>query len=191
MFIAMNRFNVRPGREADFEEQWRSRETYLAGVPGFVAFALLRNQPIPGHGAPAEHASHDHAGHSHEDHASHGHDAHDHASHGHEDKHDHGSHEHHDHEHAAHSDGHDHGAHDHGHQHDAHGHDSHGGHGGAPSATEYVSHTTWRDQAAFDAWRQSDVFRLAHAQGSVEGVLMGPPVVAIYSSVLEEAGEPA
>ena len=172
MFIAMNRFNVRPGREEDFENQWRARETYLAGVPGFVAFALLRNQPIPGHGAPAEHAAH-----GHDDHASHGHDAHDHDAHGHDDKHDHGSHEHHDHEHASHAEGHD--------------HSSHGGHDAAPAFTEYVSHTTWRDQAAFDAWRQSDVFRLAHAQGSVEGVLMGPPVVAVYSSVMEEAGEPA
>ncbi|HLF71887.1 MAG TPA: antibiotic biosynthesis monooxygenase [Dehalococcoidia bacterium] len=43
MFIAMNRFKVNAGREADFEEMWRSRETYLNQVPGFVAFALLRN----------------------------------------------------------------------------------------------------------------------------------------------------
>jgi len=184
MFIAMNRFNVRNGREADFEEQWRSRETYLKGVPGFVAFALLRSQPIPGHGAPAEHAAH-----SHEEHGAQGHDAHDQAAHSH-DTHDHGAHEHHDHEHSAHTYAHDHGSHDHGHQHDAHGHEAHGAHDAVPTATEYVSHTTWRDQAAFDAWRQSDVFRLAHAQGSVEGVLMGPPVVAIYSSVMEEAGEP-
>jgi heme-degrading monooxygenase HmoA len=43
MFIAMNRFKVNAGREADFEEMWRSRESYLNQVPGFVAFALLRN----------------------------------------------------------------------------------------------------------------------------------------------------
>jgi heme-degrading monooxygenase HmoA len=43
MFIAMNRFQVNRGKEPDFEEMWRSRETYLDEVPGFVAFALLKN----------------------------------------------------------------------------------------------------------------------------------------------------
>jgi heme-degrading monooxygenase HmoA len=43
MFIAMNRFRVNGGKEAAFEEMWRSRETYLDQVPGFVSFALLRN----------------------------------------------------------------------------------------------------------------------------------------------------
>jgi len=42
MFIAMNRFQVAPGQEQRFEQQWRDRESYLAGVPGFVRFALLR-----------------------------------------------------------------------------------------------------------------------------------------------------
>lgn len=42
MFVAMNNFRVNLGREADFEEQWRSRETYLDKVPGFVEFALLK-----------------------------------------------------------------------------------------------------------------------------------------------------
>lgn len=41
-FIAMNRFRIAPGREADFEEMWRSRESYLDEVPGFEAFHLLR-----------------------------------------------------------------------------------------------------------------------------------------------------
>jgi heme-degrading monooxygenase HmoA len=39
----------------------------------------------------------------------------------------------------------------------------------------YASHTTWRDQAAFDAWRQSEAFRKAHAQGKLSGVIAGPP----------------
>jgi heme-degrading monooxygenase HmoA len=43
MFIAMNRFQVNRGKESAFEEMWRSRETYLDQVPGFVAFALLKN----------------------------------------------------------------------------------------------------------------------------------------------------
>jgi heme-degrading monooxygenase HmoA len=42
MFIAMNRFKVLPGSEAAFEHVWTSRDTYLHGVPGFVAFHLLR-----------------------------------------------------------------------------------------------------------------------------------------------------
>jgi len=42
MFIAMNRFSIAPGKEADFETIWRNRETHLQDVPGFVQFALLR-----------------------------------------------------------------------------------------------------------------------------------------------------
>lgn len=42
MFIAVNRFAVTPGREAEFETAWRSRETYLSAVAGFVRFALLK-----------------------------------------------------------------------------------------------------------------------------------------------------
>jgi len=45
MFIAMNRFRVLPGQEAAFEEVWLKRDTHLGGVPGFVAFHLLRGQP--------------------------------------------------------------------------------------------------------------------------------------------------
>lgn len=42
MFIAMNRFRIAPGREAEFEELWRTRESHLAGMPGFREFHLLR-----------------------------------------------------------------------------------------------------------------------------------------------------
>jgi heme-degrading monooxygenase HmoA len=42
MFIAMNRFKVLPGAEADFERVWTSRDTHLRNVPGFVEFHLLR-----------------------------------------------------------------------------------------------------------------------------------------------------
>ena len=42
MFIAMNRFRITPGRESDFEELWRSRESYLDDVQGFKEFKLLR-----------------------------------------------------------------------------------------------------------------------------------------------------
>ena len=42
MFIAMNRFQVIRGEEEAFENIWLSRDTYLAGVPGFIEFHLLR-----------------------------------------------------------------------------------------------------------------------------------------------------
>ncbi len=37
----MNRFQVLPGKESDFEEAWRTREQHLEAVPGFLEFRLL------------------------------------------------------------------------------------------------------------------------------------------------------
>jgi len=102
MFIAMNRFKVNAGREADFEEMWRSRETFLDQVPGFVAFALLRGDLKDG-------------------------------------------------------------------------------------TTDFISHSTWRSRADFEAWTQSEQFRAGHAQGSVAGVLAGHPEVSLYDAVLEQS----
>lgn len=48
----MNNFKVVTGREADFETQWKNRETYLQDVPGFIEFALLKGD------APGEYVSH-------------------------------------------------------------------------------------------------------------------------------------
>jgi len=48
MYIAMNRFQVTAGREAEFEEIWTSRETYLDEVPGFKEFHLLRGGSADG-----------------------------------------------------------------------------------------------------------------------------------------------
>ena len=42
MYIAMNNFRVRPDQGTAFEEAWRNRESYLADVPGFREFHLLR-----------------------------------------------------------------------------------------------------------------------------------------------------
>jgi heme-degrading monooxygenase HmoA len=42
MFIAMNRFKVVPGAQAEFEQVWTTRDSHLGEVPGFVAFHLLR-----------------------------------------------------------------------------------------------------------------------------------------------------
>ncbi len=42
MFIAMNRFRIIPGKEDEFVEIWKKRESYLDEVPGFKEFHLLR-----------------------------------------------------------------------------------------------------------------------------------------------------
>lgn len=42
MFLAMNRFKVAPGAEAEFEALWQSRESHLHEMEGFVAFHMLR-----------------------------------------------------------------------------------------------------------------------------------------------------
>ena len=42
LFIAMNRFVINAGREADFETAWVRRKSFLDSVPGFVHFALLK-----------------------------------------------------------------------------------------------------------------------------------------------------
>jgi heme-degrading monooxygenase HmoA len=103
MFIAMNHFQIAPGREADFEAQWRGRESYLKDVPGFVEFALLKG--------------------------------------------------------------------------DADG--------------EYVSHSVWESRAAFDVWTRSPAFTAAHRQGSVAGVIQGPPHVKLYEAVIVERPDEA
>lgn len=42
MYIAMNRFKIKIGREKDFEDVWRNRETHLEGVIGFREFHLVK-----------------------------------------------------------------------------------------------------------------------------------------------------
>ena len=44
MFIAMNRFKICPGRENDFEEIWKKRDSHLEGVPGFQRFNLVKGK---------------------------------------------------------------------------------------------------------------------------------------------------
>ena len=48
MYLAMNRFQVNEGREEDFIEVWRSRESFLNEVPGFTSFNLLRGKKEDG-----------------------------------------------------------------------------------------------------------------------------------------------
>ena len=42
MFIAMNRFTVKLEYEDAFVTLWKSRDSYLDGVDGFMSFNLLR-----------------------------------------------------------------------------------------------------------------------------------------------------
>lgn len=56
MYIAMNRFRITPGEEANFEEVWRTRDTHLEGVPGFKEFQLLRGPEREDHTLYASHS---------------------------------------------------------------------------------------------------------------------------------------
>ncbi|MGO9487243.1 MAG: antibiotic biosynthesis monooxygenase family protein [Rhodomicrobium sp.] len=49
MFIAMNRFRVIRGSEADFEAAWLNREVFINREPGFVAFHLLKGPQTEEH----------------------------------------------------------------------------------------------------------------------------------------------
>ncbi|PCI70209.1 MAG: antibiotic biosynthesis monooxygenase [Piscirickettsiaceae bacterium] len=55
MFIAMNRFKVTLGKESDFEDVWRQRESRLSDVPGFNTFNLLRGPALDDHTLFASH----------------------------------------------------------------------------------------------------------------------------------------
>jgi len=41
-FIAMNRFKIAIGRELDFEDIWKNRDTHLEAVIGFKNFNLFK-----------------------------------------------------------------------------------------------------------------------------------------------------
>lgn len=56
MFIAMNRFRIALGKEDEFIEIWKQRETYLDQVPGFKSFNLLRGPTGDDHTLFASHS---------------------------------------------------------------------------------------------------------------------------------------
>ena len=56
MFIAMNRFQIVPGKEKDFEEVWRNRDTHLEDVSGFREFQLVKGQQKDDHTLYASHS---------------------------------------------------------------------------------------------------------------------------------------
>ncbi len=100
MYIVMNRFQITEGREDEFEEIWRSRDSYLDEVEGFREFHLLK------------------------------------------------------------------------------------GEGG-----DFISHTTWADKSAFDAWVGSESFHKAHARAgdTPQDIFAGPPQVTQYEVLLSKA----
>ena len=57
MFIAMNRFKVVLGSQAEFEEVWTTRDTHLRNVPGFIEFHLLRGPDREDHTLYSSHAT--------------------------------------------------------------------------------------------------------------------------------------
>ena len=56
MYIAMNRFKIALGRESDFIQVWKDRETHLDSVPGFKQFHLLRGPTLDDHTLFASHS---------------------------------------------------------------------------------------------------------------------------------------
>lgn len=42
MFVAMNRFRIASGKEQEFIDIWKNRDSHLDEVPGFKTFNLLQ-----------------------------------------------------------------------------------------------------------------------------------------------------
>lgn len=59
----------------------------------------------------------------------------------------------------------------------------------ADAPGEYISHSTWQSRDAFIAWTQSEAFVQGHRQGSLMGVLEGPPQLKTYDAVIVETQE--
>jgi heme-degrading monooxygenase HmoA len=56
VFIAMNRFKVVLGSQAEFEQVWTTRDTHLRDVPGFITFHLLRGPDRDDHTLYSSHS---------------------------------------------------------------------------------------------------------------------------------------
>ena len=56
MYIAMNRFRIAPGKEQNFIDIWKNRETFLEAVPGFKEFHLLQGASTEEYTLFASHA---------------------------------------------------------------------------------------------------------------------------------------
>ena len=56
MFIAMNRFKIVLGKEKEFEDVWKNRDTHLDGVKGFKNFNLIKGEAKEDHTLYAYHS---------------------------------------------------------------------------------------------------------------------------------------
>ena len=56
MYIAMNRFKIVKGKESEFENVWKNRETHLAEVPGFKNFNFVKGDANEDHTLYASHS---------------------------------------------------------------------------------------------------------------------------------------
>ena len=56
MFIAMNRFRIVLGKEKEFEDVWKNRDTHLKDVPGFKEFNLVKGDTNEEHTLYASHS---------------------------------------------------------------------------------------------------------------------------------------
>ena len=56
MFIAMNRFKIVLGKEKEFEDVWKNRDTHLENVPGFKEFNLVKGETNNEHTLYASHS---------------------------------------------------------------------------------------------------------------------------------------
>ncbi len=57
MYLTMNRFKVKLGQEAAFEAVWKSRDSHLHEVPGFMGFHLMKGPEREGHRLYASHTA--------------------------------------------------------------------------------------------------------------------------------------
>ena len=57
MYIAMNRFKIIPKKESEFEAIWRTRDTLLENVPGFISFHLIKGPSDETHTLYASHTT--------------------------------------------------------------------------------------------------------------------------------------
>ena len=57
MYLTMNRFRIKPGHEETFETIWKSRDSQLPTVPGFIAFHLMKGPEKDGYRLYASHTA--------------------------------------------------------------------------------------------------------------------------------------
>ena len=56
MFVAMNRFKIAKGKENDFVNVWKNRDSFLENVPGFKNFNLVKGEEKEDHTLFASHS---------------------------------------------------------------------------------------------------------------------------------------